>query len=118
VQIWKRISFSLDGVWAESWLLLNRPRRINTVFPGVVNFPWAQQWNALVSESASACQYSFDLFWTLVDVGRQNAGEGSVEILRTHVAAAVPAAKKHQFCQPSCARYRAKFADDTPGPLK
>lgn len=80
----------------------------------MVDFPRLQRWNALVSESASACQYNFDLFWTLVDAGGQNAGEGSGEILRTPVAAAVSAAKKHQFCQPSCARYRAKFAGDTP----
>jgi hypothetical protein len=44
---------------------------------------------------------------------RTQAGD-QVEILRTPVAAAVSAAKKHQFCQPSCARYRAKFAGDTP----
>jgi hypothetical protein len=68
-----------------------------------------------VSESARACQYNFDLFRTLGDAGPQNANEGSFEILRTPVAAAVSAAKKHQFCQPSCARHRKKFAGDTPG---
>jgi len=36
--------------------------RINVVFPGAVNFPWFQQWNAFVSESAGACQHNFDSF--------------------------------------------------------
>ena len=36
--------------------------RVNVVFPSVVNFPWLQQWNALVSESAGACQHNFDSF--------------------------------------------------------
>ena len=43
---------------------------------------------------------------------RTQAG-GSGEILQTPVAEAVSAAK-NQFCQPSCARYRTKFAGDTP----
>src|SRR4029077_16098940 len=36
--------------------------RINVVFQGAVSFPWFQQWNAFVSESACACQHNFDSF--------------------------------------------------------
>ena len=55
--IGKRISFSLDGVWTEWGFRRHARKRINVVFRGVVNFPWFQQWNALVSESARACQH-------------------------------------------------------------
>ena len=62
MRIVKRISFSLGGVWTEWGFRWHAIRRINVVFPGVVNFPWFQQWNALLSESARACQHNFDSF--------------------------------------------------------
>ena len=48
MQIGKRISFSWDGVWAEWWLSLMHPQRINAgfLFP-FFNFPWFQEWNAV-----------------------------------------------------------------------
>jgi hypothetical protein len=54
------MEFGLSGVFAGTL-----QGRINVVFPGVVNFPWFQQWNALVSESAGACQHNFDSFLRL-----------------------------------------------------
>jgi hypothetical protein len=96
------MEFGLSGTFADTLEIVSM-----WISPGLVIFP-----HVLVSEPA--CQYNFDVFWTLVDAGRQNAGEGSGEILRKPVAAAVSAAKKHQFCRPSCARYRAKFAGDMP----
>jgi hypothetical protein len=39
--------------------------RINVVFLGAVSFPWFQQWNAFVSESAHVCQHNFDSFLRL-----------------------------------------------------
>jgi hypothetical protein len=92
------------------------PTRSKAYQRGLGYFPQvAMVGTPFVSESARACQYNFDLFRTLGDAGLQNANEGSFEILRTAVVAAVSAAKKHQFCQPSCARHRKKFAGDTPG---
>ena len=51
------MEFGLGGPFAGTL-----QRRINVVFPSVVNFPWFQQWNALLSESACACQHNFDSF--------------------------------------------------------
>ena len=51
------MEFGLSGAFAGTL-----QARINVVFRGVVNFPWFQQWNALVSESARACQHNFDSF--------------------------------------------------------
>ena len=92
------------------------PTRLKAYQRGFGHFPQvARARTPFVSESARMCQYNFDLFRTLGDAGLQNANEGSFEILRTPVAAVMSAAKKHQFCQPSCARQRKKFAGDTPG---
>ena len=70
------------------------PTRSKAYQRGLGYFPQvAMVGTPFVSESARACQYNFDLFRTLGDAGPQNANEGSFEILRTPLAAAVSAAK-------------------------
>ena len=68
-----------------------------------------------LSESGGTCQHYFCLRFgsPLRRVPKTQRGIGLTFYRQTPVAAPVSAAKKHWFCKPSCARYRAKFAGHT-----
>ena len=65
-------------------------KRINVSSPGLVNFPKLQWWNALLPESARACQHYFDSFLRLrttqdVDIRKRTAQREMAACTRTGV---------------------------------
>ena len=74
---------------------LTRSKAYQRSFPGLVNFPWFQQWSALVSKSACACQHYFYSFPATADATRDT------EVVRPTAAAldAAGAAAPDNVCQ-------------------
>jgi hypothetical protein len=75
-----------------SGLLPTRSKAYQREALRVVDFPGVQRWNSLLLEAAKACQSYFCLrFGSPLRRAPERSGD-QVEILRTPVAAAVPAA--------------------------